>query len=170
MNNQERLEQLVNLRSQAKLGGGEKRIASQHKKGKYTARERIEMLLDDGSFEELDMFVTHRCTNFGMENEKYLGDGVVTVMEPLMVVRFMFSLRFYGFGGSLSNYGLKIKVMDSTRPGAPYWNTIRECARIQEGVTSFGVMPKFLKETFLSSGLILKCHGPLREVQFILQP
>ena len=78
MNNLEKLEQLISLRAKAKLGGGEKKIESQHKKGKYTARERIEMLLDDGSFEELDMFVTHRCTDFGMENEKYLGDGVVT--------------------------------------------------------------------------------------------
>ncbi|HPC26925.1 MAG TPA: carboxyl transferase domain-containing protein, partial [Paludibacteraceae bacterium] len=77
MNNQEKINYLLELRAKAKLGGGEKRIAKQHAKGKYTARERIEMLLDDGSFEELDMFVTHRCTNFGMEKEKYLGDGVV---------------------------------------------------------------------------------------------
>lgn len=93
MNNQEKINYLLELRSKAKLGGGEKRIANQHAKGKYTARERIEMLLDDASFEELDMFVTHRCTNFGMEKEKYLGDGVVTGHGPLMVVLFMFTLR-----------------------------------------------------------------------------
>jgi len=64
--NQDKVKKLIELRATAKLGGGEKRIESQHKKGKQTARERIEMLLDDGSFEEFDMFVTHRCTNFGM--------------------------------------------------------------------------------------------------------
>jgi len=76
--NQDKVKKLIELRATAKLGGGEKRIESQHKKGKQTARERIEMLLDDGSFEEFDMFVTHRCTNFGMEKTKFLGDGVVT--------------------------------------------------------------------------------------------
>ena len=78
MTNQDKVKKLIDLRATAKLGGGEKRIESQHKKGKQTARERIEMLLDDGSFEEFDMFVTHRCTNFGMEKTKFLGDGVVT--------------------------------------------------------------------------------------------
>ena len=73
MENQQKVKNLIDLRVQAKLGGGAKRIASQHAKGKFTARERLEMLLDEGSFEELDMFVTHRCTNFGLENEKYLG-------------------------------------------------------------------------------------------------
>ena len=78
MENQQKVKNLIDLRVQAKLGGGEKRIASQHAKGKFTARERLEMLLDEGSFEELDMFVTHRCNNFGLEKEKYLGDGVIT--------------------------------------------------------------------------------------------
>ena len=78
MENTKKVQNLIDLRVKAKLGGGEKRIASQHAKGKFTARERIHMLLDDSSFEEFDMFVTHRCTNFGMEKEKYLGDGVVT--------------------------------------------------------------------------------------------
>ena len=77
MENKEKVKQLIDLRVQAKLGGGQKRIDSEHSKGKCTARERITMLLDEGSFEELDMFVTHRCTNFGLEKEKYLGDGVV---------------------------------------------------------------------------------------------
>ena len=76
--NQDKVKELIDLRNQAKLGGGEKRIESQHKKGKYTARERIAMLLDEDSFEEFDMFVTHRCNNFGMEKTKFLGDGVVT--------------------------------------------------------------------------------------------
>ena len=78
MKNQEKVADLIKKRVEAKLGGGEKRIASQHKKGKLTPRERIDLLLDEGSFEEFDMFVTHRCTNFGLENEKYMGDGVVT--------------------------------------------------------------------------------------------
>ena len=74
----ERIKELVELRTKARLGGGEKAIAKQHEKGKYTARERIAMLLDEGSFEEMDMFVTHRCTNFGQEKKSFLGDGVVT--------------------------------------------------------------------------------------------
>ena len=79
MSNQlEKVKELIALRAQARLGGGEKAIEKQHAKGKYTARERIAMLLDEGSFEELDMFVQHRCTNFGMDKKHYLGDGVVT--------------------------------------------------------------------------------------------
>ena len=74
----EKVQELISMREQARLGGGEKAIQKQHDKGKYTARERIAQLLDEGSFEELDMFVTHRCTNFGMEKKHYLGDGVVT--------------------------------------------------------------------------------------------
>ena len=71
-----KISELLEKREKAKLGGGEERIKSQHKKGKFTARERIEKLLDEGSFEEYDMFVTHRCRDFGLENEQYLGDGV----------------------------------------------------------------------------------------------
>ena len=79
MSNQlEKVKELIRLREKARLGGGEKRIESQHQKGKYTARERISMLLDEGSFEEFDMFVEHRCYNFGMEKSRFLGDGVVT--------------------------------------------------------------------------------------------
>lgn len=73
-----RIEELHRLREEAKLGGGQKRIDAQHAKGKLTARERLEILLDDGSFEELDMFVTHRSSDFGLDGQKYLGDGVVT--------------------------------------------------------------------------------------------
>ena len=74
----EKIQELIELRAKARLGGGEKAIEKQHKRGKYTARERIAMLLDEGSFEEMDMFVTHRCHNFGMEKKQYMGDGVVT--------------------------------------------------------------------------------------------
>lgn len=74
----EKIKELVELRAKARMGGGEKAIEKQHAKGKYTARERIDMLLDPGSFEEMDMFKLHRCTNFGMEKKQYLGDGVVT--------------------------------------------------------------------------------------------
>lgn len=75
---QEKVKELMGYREQARLGGGQKRIDSQHKKGKKTARERIKLLLDEGSFEEFDMFVKHRCNNFGLEEETYFGDGVVT--------------------------------------------------------------------------------------------
>ena len=79
MSNQlEKIKELIDRRTAARLGGGEKAIAKQHETGKYTARERIAMLLDEGSFEEMDMFVEHRCTNFGMEKKHYPGDGVVT--------------------------------------------------------------------------------------------
>ncbi len=79
MSNQlEKVQELIALREKARLGGGEKAIAKQHERGKYTARERIAQLLDEGSFEELDMFVQHRCTNFGQDKKHYLGDGVVT--------------------------------------------------------------------------------------------
>ena len=76
--NQEKLQELLEKRAEARLGGGEKAIEKQHARGKYTARERIAQLLDEGSFEELDMFVTHRCTNFGQDKKHPLGDGVVT--------------------------------------------------------------------------------------------
>ena len=79
MSNQlEKVQELIELRAQARLGGGQKAIDKQHEKGKYTARERIAQLLDEGSFEELDMFVKHRFTNFGQEKKSFLGDGVVT--------------------------------------------------------------------------------------------
>ena len=79
MSNQlEKVQELIALREKARLGGGEKAIAKQHERGKYTARERIAQLLDEGSFDELYMFVQHRCTNFGQDKKHYLGDGVVT--------------------------------------------------------------------------------------------
>ena len=121
--NQDKVKELIDLRVQAKLGGGEKRIESQHKKGKYTARERIAMLLDKDSFEEFDMFVTHRCSNFGMEKTKFLGDGVVTGQGTINGrVVFVFAQDFTVFGGALSEMlAQKIcKVMDKAMTmGAP---------------------------------------------------
>ena len=98
-----KVKELLEKRKVAKLGGGEKRIESQHNKGKFTARERVDMLLDEGSFEEFDMFVSHRCHDFGLENEKYLTDGVITgygTIDGRLV--YVFSQDFTVFGGSLS--------------------------------------------------------------------
>ena len=109
------LEQLAEKREQARLGGGQTRIDKQHEKGKLTARERIDLLLDEGSFEEFDMFVAHRCTDFGMEKDRPAGDGVVTgwgTINGRMV--YVFSQDFTVFGGSLSEtHAQKIcKIMD----------------------------------------------------------
>ena len=98
----EKIQQLIDMRAKARVGGGEKAIAKQHEKGKYTARERINMLLDPGSFEELDMFVQHRCTNFGQEKKSFLGDGVVTgygTVDGRLV--YVFAQDFTVIGGSL---------------------------------------------------------------------
>src|SRR5664279_3314326 len=112
---EDKIKELLDKRELAKLGGGQKRIDSQHKKGKLTARERIDMLLDEGSFEEFDMFVRHRCTNFGQEKKSFLGDGVVTgygTIDGRLI--YVFAQDFTVFGGSLSEtMALKIcKVMD----------------------------------------------------------
>ena len=111
----EKIKQLIEKRETARLGGGEKAIDKQHQRGKYTARERIDMLLDAGSFEEYDMFKLHRCTNFGMEKKQFLGDGVVTgsgTIDGRLV--FVFAQDFTVNGGSLSEtMAQKIcKVMD----------------------------------------------------------
>lgn len=159
MKNQEKVQDLIDKRVQAKLGGGEKRIASQHAKGKLTARERIELLLDEGSFEELDMFVTHRCNNFGLEKEKYLGDGVVTghgTIDGRIV--FVYAQDFTVFGGSLSEtMAQKIcKVMDmAMKMGAPVVG-INDSggARIQEGVTSLAGYAEIFERNILASGVI----------------
>ncbi|WP_374333499.1 carboxyl transferase domain-containing protein, partial [Aestuariivirga sp.] len=100
---QEILEKLEARRVQARAGGGEKRVAAQHSKGKLTARERIALLLDEGSFEEFDMFVEHRCTDFGMADQKLPGDGVVTGWGTVNGrVVYVFAKDFTVFGGSLS--------------------------------------------------------------------
>lgn len=159
MASQEKIKKLIDLRAEAKLGGGEKRIASQHKKGKYTARERIDMLLDEGSFEEFDMFVTHRCTNFGMEKTKFLGDGVVTgqgTVDGRLI--FVFSQDFTVFGGSLSEtFAQKIcKIMDmAMKMGAPVIGLNDSGgARIQEGVTALAGYAEIFERNILASGVI----------------
>ena len=159
MNNQEKIKQLIDLRVEAKLGGGEKRIDAQHQKGKNTARERISMLLDEGSFEEYDMFVTHRCDNFGMEKSKFLGDGVVTGQGTIDGrVVYVYAQDFTVFGGSLSEtYALKIcKVMDmALKVGAPVIG-INDSggARIQEGVTALAGYSEIFQRNILASGVI----------------
>ena len=159
MASQDKIKKLIDLRAEAKLGGGEKRIASQHKKGKYTARERIDMLLDEGSFEEFDMFVSHRCTNFGMEKTKFLGDGVVTgqgTIDGRLV--FVFSQDFTVFGGSLSEtFAQKIcKVMDmGMKMGAPVIGLNDSGgARIQEGVTALAGYAEIFQRNIMASGVI----------------
>ena len=159
MENIEKVAELIEKRTIAKNGGGEKRINSQHAKGKFTARERIYMLLDEGSFEELDMFVTHRCTNFGLEKEKYLGDGVVTGHGTIGGrVVYVFAQDFTVFGGSLSEtMAQKIcKVMDmAMKIGVPVIG-INDSggARIQEGVTSLAGYAEIFERNILASGVI----------------
>ncbi|MBR1626804.1 MAG: acyl-CoA carboxylase subunit beta [Bacteroidales bacterium] len=156
---EEKIKQLLDLRVKAKLGGGEKRIESQHAKGKLTARERIELLLDEGSFEEFDMFVTHRCTNFGMEKKEFLSDGVVTgygTIDGRLV--YVFSQDFTIFGGSLSeSFAKKIcKVMDQAmKVGAPVIGLNDSGgARIQEGVNSLAGYAEIFERNILASGVI----------------
>ena len=135
------LSELENRRQDARLGGGQRRIDAQHARGKLTARERIELLLDEDSFEEFDMFVAHRCTDFGMEKQRPAGDGVVTgwgTINGRMV--YLYSQDFTVFGGSLSEtHAQKIcKIMDmAMQNGAPVIG-INDSggARIQEGVAS----------------------------------
>ena len=160
----ERIKELVELRTKARLGGGEKAIAKQHEKGKYTARERIAMLLDEGSFEEMDMFVTHRCTNFGQEKKSFLGDGVVTgcgTIDGRLV--YVFAQDFTVFGGSLSEtMALKIcKVMDmAMKMGAPCIG-INDSggARIQEGINALAGYAEIFQRNILASGVVPQISG-----------
>jgi propionyl-CoA carboxylase beta chain len=153
------IKQLEAKREQARLGGGQKRINAQHGKGKLTARERIELLLDEGSFEEWDMFVEHRCTDFGMADESVPGDGVVTgygMINGRLV--FVFSQDFTVFGGSLSEaHAEKIcKVMDQAmKVGAPVIGLNDSGgARIQEGVASLGGYAEIFQRNASASGVI----------------
>lgn len=156
---QEKIQELLDLRDKARLGGGEKRIEAQHKKGKYTARERIALLLDEGSFEEFDMFVSHRCIDFGLKGQDYLSDGVVTgygTIDGRLV--YIFSQDFTVFGGSLSEmYAMKIcKVMDKAiKVGAPIIG-INDSggARIQEGVKSLGGYAEIFQRNINASGVV----------------
>lgn len=159
MNRQDKIKQLIELREQAKLGGGQDKIASQHAKGKFTARERLDMLLDEGSFEEFDMFVTHRTDDFGLRDQKYLGDGVVTghgTIDGRVV--YVYAQDFTILGGSLSEtYAKKIcKVMDQAmKVGAPVIG-INDSggARIQEGVLSLAGYAEIFQRNIMASGVI----------------
>ncbi len=156
---EEAILKLRRLRAQARLGGGEDRIAAQHEKGRFTARERIDMLLDEGSFEEFDTFVTHRCTAFGMDRQRIAGDGVVCGYGTINSRQvFVFSQDFTVFGGSLSEtHAEKIcKVMDAAlRVGAPIIGLNDSGgARIQEGVASLAGYAEIFKRNVLASGVV----------------
>ena len=153
------LQELEDRRGAARLGGGQKRIDAQHSKGKLTARERIELLLDEGSFEEFDMFVAHRCTDFGMENQRPAGDGVVTgwgTINGRMV--YVFSQDFTVLGGSVSaTHAQKIcKIMDmAVENGAPVIGLNDSGgARIQEGVDSLAGYGEVFKRNIQASGVV----------------
>jgi propionyl-CoA carboxylase beta chain len=155
----ELLDQLHHKQTLAEQGGGAERIAQQHRKGKLSARERLDLLLDPGSFVELDRFVTHRCTEFGLASQQYLGDGVVTGygrIERRLV--YVFSQDFTVFGGSLSEtFAQKIcKVMDlALKNGAPIIGLNDSGgARIQEGVASLGGYADIFLRNTLASGVI----------------
>ena len=153
------LQQLEQRRDVARQGGGSKRIEAQHAKGKLTARERVELLLDEDSFEEFDMFVAHRCTDFGMEKQRPPGDGVITgwgTINGRMV--YVFSQDFTVFGGSLSEtHAQKIcKIMDmALQNGAPVIG-INDSggARIQEGVASLAGYAEVFQRNILASGVV----------------
>ncbi|MEY3196957.1 MAG: Propionyl-CoA carboxylase beta chain precursor [Pseudomonadota bacterium] len=150
---------LENKRQEARVGGGTKRIEAQHKKGKLTARERIEVLMDPDSFEEIGMFVEHRCENFGMDQSSYMGDGVVTgngTINGRLV--FVYSQDFTVLGGSLGEYHAKkiCKLMDMAMSvGAPIIG-INDSggARIQEGVDSLGGYGEIFTRNVRASGVV----------------
>jgi propionyl-CoA carboxylase beta chain len=154
------LETLAQRRSVARQGGGQARIDTQHKRGKLTARERIELLLDHGSFEEFDMFVQHRCTDFGMDKvEKIPGDGVVTGWGTVNGrTVFVYAKDFTVFGGSLSEtHAQKImKVQDmALKNRAPIIGLFDAGgARIQEGVAALGGYAEVFQRNVLASGVI----------------
>ena len=160
----EKIKQLIEKREQARLGGGEKAIQKQHERGKYTARERIEMLLDEGSFEEYDMFKEHRCHNFGMEKKQFLGDGVVAgsgTIDGRLI--FIFAQDFTVHAGSLSEtMSQKIcKVMDmAMKMGAPVIG-INDSggARIQEGINALAGYAEIFERNILASGVIPQISG-----------
>ncbi len=159
MNEKHPLKQLELMEAAALKGGGDERIAKQHAAGKLTARERVEVLLDAGTFVELDKFVTHRCADFGMEQQKILGDGVVTGYGTVNGRQvFVFAQDFTVFGGSLSGaYATKIcKVMDlAMKVGAPVVGLNDSGgARIQEGVQSLAGYADIFTRNVLSSGVV----------------
>ena len=153
------LQQLEKRREEARLGGGKKRVKAQHEKGKLTARERLEVLLDRNSFEEFDMFVTHNCTDFGMETQKIPGDGVITgwgTINGRLV--YVFSQDFTVLGGSLSeSHAKKIcKIMDMAVQNRAPLIGLNDSggARIQEGVASLAGYAEVFKRNTLASGVV----------------
>ncbi len=153
------LEKLIEMRAQARLGGGQERIDKQHAKGRMTARERIELLMDEGSFEEFDMFKTHRCTQFGMGGKEFLGDGVVTGYGTINGrIVYVFSQDFTVFGGSLSEtFAEKVcKIMDmAMKNGAPVIGLNDSGgARIQEGIESLAGYTDIFLRNVMVSGVI----------------
>ena len=159
MTDESRIEQLRALKAQARMGGGEERIGRQHDQGKLTARERLDLLLDKGSFHEIDMFVTHRAHDFGMDAKKFLSDSVVTgwgTIDGRLV--YVFSQDFTVFGGSLSQvHSEKIcKIIDmAIKNGAPLIGLNDSGgARIQEGVVSLGGYADIFLRNTLASGVI----------------
>lgn len=168
MTMQDKLDRLAELEKQARAGGGEKRIQQQHAKGKLTARERLDLLLDPGSFEELDPFIVHRATEFGLAEQQYLGDAVVTgsgKIDGRLV--FIYSQDFTVFGGTISEVSAQkiCKVMDlALRKGAPIiaiWDS--GGARIQEGVMSlYGVGEILLRNTW--------CSGVIPQLSVVVGP
>ena len=159
MNTKDKLGELLKRDQEALLGGGQKRIEAQHAKGKMTARERIDHFLDEGSFQEFDRFVVHRCSDFGMEKQKIPGDGVVTgwgTVDGRPV--YVFSQDFTVFGGSLSGpFGEKVcKIMDlAVKNKAPIVGLNDSGgARIQEGVVSLGSYGEIFKRNVRSSGVV----------------
>jgi len=156
---EDKIKELLDKRSEARIGGGQKRIDKQHEQGKLTARERIAALLDEGSFEEFDMFLTHRCTNFGQEKTSFLGDGVVTGYGTINGRQvYVFAQDFTVFGGSLSEtMALKIcKVMDQAmKVGAPVIGMNDSGgARIQEGSNSLAGFGEIFERNILASGVV----------------
>ena len=156
---QEVIEHLARKRKEASLGGGQKRIDAQHKKGKLTARERIEILVDDDTFEEWDTFVEHRCTDFDIDKEHIPGDGVVTGYGTINGrLIFLYSQDFTVFGGSLSEtHAEKIcKIMkQAMKVGAPVIGLNDSGgARIQEGVASLGGYADVFQQNVMASGVI----------------
>jgi len=153
------LSELEARRDEVRMGGGERRVAAQHAKGKLTARERIDLLLDEGSFEEFDMFVAHRCTEFGMEKTKHPGDGVITgwgTINGRMV--YVFSQDFTVLGGSVSETHAKkiCKIMDmAVQNGAPVIGLNDSGgARIQEGVDSLAAYGEVFQRNIMASGVV----------------
>src|SRR5438270_8810071 len=159
MTMRDKLELLDQRRAESELGGGEARLKAQHEKGKLSARERLELLLDEGSFVELDRFVLHRSVDFGLDAQKFYGDGVITgygKIEGRLV--YVFSQDFTVFGGSLSEtFAEKIvKIMDmAMKNGAPLIGLNDSGgARIQEGVESLGGYAEIFLRNVLASGVI----------------